>query len=117
MEKVNSDELKDFIQVIVEGKSLKVKDANHLVHSLLSAMIINDNKEDDIINLELKQDNVKAEVTPAQGPSGTQGAIIDNVTDATNKFFDYHVSYLHNLSIIILSVFSIIKILILKRSQ
>ena len=51
--KANTLELKDNIQKVFQGANLKVKDANLLIQSLLSAMIINDDVGEDIINKDL----------------------------------------------------------------
>ena len=45
----DSTELRDHLQVAIEGKYLKVKDANFLLQKILSAMIINDNVDEDAI--------------------------------------------------------------------
>ena len=46
-EEEDSTELKDNLQKAIEGNNLKVKDANFLLQKLLTAMIINDNKDDE----------------------------------------------------------------------
>ena len=63
-----SSEQKDNIQKVIEVSNLKVKDASLLLQQFFSALIINDDEGDDIINNELKEDKVEGD--PAQGTSG-----------------------------------------------
>ena len=59
----DSTELRDHLQVAIEGKYLKVKDANFLLQKILTAMIINDNVDEDAIKNALKD-------AKEAGPSG-----------------------------------------------
>ena len=60
MDKAISTELKDVLQRAIVGNNLKVKDANMLVQALLTAIIINDDEDDEVIKKSLD----KAEANP-----------------------------------------------------
>ena len=47
--KANTTELKDHIQKVISGTSLKLKEANQLLKALFAAIIINDDEGDEII--------------------------------------------------------------------
>ena len=49
MDKVTNEELKAVLKIAIEGKHLKLEDANFLVQSLLAAIIINNDFEGQII--------------------------------------------------------------------
>ena len=47
-------ELKDHLQKALEGTALKVKDANSILQIILTAMTINDNEGDEVIEVEVE---------------------------------------------------------------
>ena len=50
-------EMKNHLQTALEGNPLKVKDANYILQMLLTAMIIDNNEGDKIINKELEEND------------------------------------------------------------
>ena len=78
LDRAISKEHKNNIQKAIEGKNLKVKEANELLQKIFSAIIINGDNGDAIINKELENKKINSEP-----PKGTikenQGAAKEEV--------------------------------------
>ena len=74
VEETELKELKDNFQKALEGNSIKVKEANLLLQHLLTAMMIDDDTGDEVINKELKKDLIPND--PVAGGSGIGKALV-----------------------------------------
>ena len=72
LDRAISKEHKNNIQKAIEGKNLKVKEANVLLQKIFSAIIINGDNGDAIINKELENKKINSE-PPREQSRKTKG--------------------------------------------
>ena len=76
IDRANTSELKDYIQIIVAGNNLKVKEANQLLKAVFRAIIINGGAGDEIINEILDKED-RAEKIEVAIPGSSKGKSVD----------------------------------------
>ena len=83
-EEEDSTDLKDNLLKAIEGKYLKVKDANVLLQHLLTSVTIDDDATDKIIDQELLSQNDPNEAG-SSGINGIPPKVIPTKVDTKNK--------------------------------